>query len=687
MKPINTVLTSSILLVLAFILYSSQHVFFFRYEPEYYENWYYHSQWNYPQSTRGISDGELYKFVGYRLVNGENPFDLQYETPPLGKYLYGLAEHTLGNPLWVSLLLYFSSLTILYLFAADLFPHTRLPLLATLLFATTPFVATQIKETMLDLPLMFFYLTHAWLFIRFLNRKNLPYLIASGVFLGLATGTKFGIYTLPVFIFEFLIIIRVIKLSPAITFNVLKSKPQNSPSRNLRSVLTSNKFLYPLIYPVTAFFGYLLAYFCYFQRHPNPLPWLRLHQKVLQFYLNSQTQVNYLNQWKGIFLNTYRGFWQGSSASSLGDWSPLLPLGVIAAVVIFARALKNHRLVWVYLSGLTLIFLAVNTVVPFWPRYLMPAIPLFVLLVAYILKKYPAILLLLALLNLPYLAHSFDTSDPTGDAQAAARFISTRAYRELYRSLDPHQRATLPEDQFTSSVESFLTQLQTRSVTAQPQTPTLIRPSTQADIPYQITYLTSFGNLTHQSTFNFVKVHNQWKLNWNWDYLWSGYTPDAQIKIDLGTIPITKIQDSSGRTLATRGPGQTVSVIPRLMFDWNQHLNALSRATGQPTTEIDHWIRLSVPDQYPRFVGYLDPSLGPSAADQALAIPGVSLQDIDYLIPNSRYLDTAIHAINQLHQDRPNLFYVQSDVSLVNGQKEIPLPFDRLSETNLVVKF
>ena len=90
-------------IVFIFTLYSLRQIFYYRYEPAYYENWFYTSQWNIPGSTRGIADGELYKFVGYRLTQGENPFNINFEVPPLGKYLYGLAETSIGNPYWVSL--------------------------------------------------------------------------------------------------------------------------------------------------------------------------------------------------------------------------------------------------------------------------------------------------------------------------------------------------------------------------------------------------------------------------------------------------------------------------------------------------------------------------------------------------------------------------------------------------------
>lgn len=92
----NNIIKTLILIFISLTFYYSRQIFFYKYEPEYYENWYYHSQWNIPNSVRGIGDGDLYKFVGYRLAFGENPFNINYEVPPFAKLLYGLAERFLA---------------------------------------------------------------------------------------------------------------------------------------------------------------------------------------------------------------------------------------------------------------------------------------------------------------------------------------------------------------------------------------------------------------------------------------------------------------------------------------------------------------------------------------------------------------------------------------------------------------
>ena len=585
-KNINFLISALILITIIVIMFFSRFIFFYKYEPEYYENWYYHSQWSYPQSVRGISDGELYKFVGYRLAEGENPFNINYETPPFAKYLYGLSEKFLGSPYPITIFLYIFSIGLLFLLLKNLFSDKRLILLSLLLFVTTPFVATQVRETMLDLPLMVLYLAHTFFFIRYLSNQRLKELILAGIFLGLATGTKFGVYTPSVLILNFLILI----------------------SLNFKK----NILLY-FFYLGTVITGYILAFFSYFSKHPNPIPWFNLHEKVLAFYFSPETTIDYLNQWRSIFLNSYQGWWQSGQIINLGDWSPILPIGVIATLLIFFKSLKNKNKVLVYISGIILVFLITNTFISFWPRYLMPVIPLFIVMIAYLFRKKALIIIVLILLNLPFLINSLTTDNPKGDFEASVRFMNTRANRELYRSIDPSLRKDLPEEKFVDTNEGFFDKLNTRKVVV--SLGDIIRKDDYATAKTEIKYLTKYGELAHTINLEFIKINGQWKMKWKWDYLWSGFTPKSKLVIEEREDEIEKDK------------WKAVYIMPRVMFDWNKHLGLLSQVTQESTITINNRMLEVVPDKYPRFAGFLDRSLGYNGINQALAIPGVTLRD------------------------------------------------------------
>ena len=640
------------------ILFLSRQIFFYHYEPEYYENWYYNSQWNVPSSSRGIADGELYKFVGYRLAEGENPFDINFEIPPLAKYLYGLAEKLTGNPYWISLGLFLGSTGVLFGLAKDLFKERRKSLLVTLLFVSTPFVATQVKETMLDLPLMAFYLAQVWFFVRFLTDRKWLNLALAGGLLGLATGIKPGVYTPFVLALGLLFILGV----------------------------SRRKILEAFFYIGSVLGGYVLAWFCYFIQHPNPIPWLRLHEKPLRFYLSSTSGVDHLNQWRSIFLNRYQGWWQPGQTTSMGDWSLLLPIGVVVTILVLLISIKKRDWRWVYVAGLAGVFLGVNSFIPFWSRYLMPAIPLFVLMIVYFLnKKFVWLVWLLVALNFTTLFGTLASRDLPGNAQAAGRFIATRAYRELYRSIRPEDRKVLVESEFVDENERFFESLKGRNV--QVEIKEVEEKENKAEVVYRIGYVTDYGEFVHEPVFEFEVVNNQWKLIWDWDYLWPGYWPGAEMKIDetetadYFALPWCKCATTAG------GKWQTVYIIPRLMYDWGAHLAALSLATGDGGVEIDKRIKQFAPDDYPRFVGFVKPGV---SEEEALAIKGVRLKEFeaDYVVlPKGEVTDGKIlKNMDSLRATRPESFYTFAHVSFEDEGGEKVVMENYLEEGEVVLR-
>ncbi len=646
-----------IFVVIIAIFFLQRQVFFYKYEPEYYENWYYHSQWNYPDSTRGISDGELYKFVGYRLIEGENPFNVNFEMPPFGKSLYGLAEMYLGNPYWLSIFLYLFSLFVLFLLIKELFKTRQIIWLPLFLFVTSPFVANQIGQTMLDLPMMLMYLIHVFLFIKFLSNRNLATLIASGVFLGLATGTKPGVYT-PL----------VLVLGLVLVF------------------FTTKKILDLVFYLGSVFAGYVFAYFTYFIRHPNPIPWLRLHQKPLEFYLRPGIHPDYLKQWKLIFFN-YQEWWQAGRKIALGDGTLILPIGVAAMVIVLIWAIKKRNKQWIYIAGLSSVFLIVNTFIPFVPRYLMPIIPLFVLLITFLFRRAGWVILLLSLINLPFLARTLSSDNPSGDMQVATRFISTRAYRELYRSITPSQRKNIPEENFINLCETFLEEIGTRAIEV--EAGEISKSKKQASVKFRIKYITKYGELIHEPTIDYIKSHNQWKISWQWDYLWPNYGPESKIVVNEKTIPLFRLIDKEGTVLAERGGWKVIYIIPRVMFDWNEHLASLSEVTGEDTMEIDKRVRGVIPDHYPRFVGYLDLGLGEEEINKASSIPGAVLQDIIYLIIVNKKIPTKdiSEKIRLIQTRNPEFFYVQAEAYIENGDGErMAIPFKQVDQKDIIIQ-
>lgn len=649
------------LIVLAVVInfYFYRAIFYYKFESEYLENWYYNSQYNVAQSTRGISDGILYQFVGYRLVEGENPFDLQYETPPFGKYLYGLAEKYFANPFITTVLIYLLSVPLFFYFANKILDKTIFSLLATLLFVTTPLFSTQLRETMLDLPYLFFYLLHGTFMIRFLTDKKRIDLILAGLFLGIASGTKLGVYT------PFIILVCIMLIS-----------------------VHKGRLINFFIFPISVIVGYLIAFFEYFIRHPNPIPWLRLHKKVFDFYSSGIVNVDHLSQWKNIFLANLPNIEIAKLNIQIREWSIVAPLGVIAAVVGLVYGIKKVDLKICYVSAVVIIMLGVNTVIPFSPRYLIQMVPFLVLLIVYILKKYKILLIGIILLNIFSLFNLYSTNQLIGHSEAVARFLSTRAYRELYRSIDPQQRQLINEAEFIKTSENFFESLNTRKIEV--KVAPAKRFDKEAKLKYNFRYFTKYGEIEREEVLSFKQVYGEWRLVWNWDYLYPRFNPESKISIEEKGIPFSKLTGKEGEVLAERAEGKTVYIIPRLMYDRGKSTNSLSIVTSKSSGEISATLATTIPDDFPRYVGYLDPALKEQGIIEALSIKGVSLRDNQFArIADSVKDPSQVSNILNYYLDKnPEVFYTNADIFITNkdGEKK-PIKFKNGNLNDVTLKF
>lgn len=656
MKKIHFLLITLIVAVISFVLFNSRQVFNFTYDSEYYENLYYHSQWNIPQSTRGISDGDLYKFVGYRLVYGENPFYLNFEVPPLAKYLYGLVEVFVGNPYFLNIFYYLIIIAVFYKLSDNLFKNNKLNLLSTLLLVVTPFIATQIKETMLDLPLTFFFLIHFWYFIKYLSVKDNKELILAGLFLGLATGVKIGVYTPLIGLSGFFVIYLT--------------------EKRIKSIK-------PYLYTVSVAAGYVISYISYFIRHPNPIPWIKLHQKPIEFYMNSQFAVDHLNQWKGIFLNTYQGWW-GSGKTSFGDWSLLLPIGVIFAFYILFWSLKKKDYKWLYLSLSTISVLFVNSLIAFWPRYLMPIIPLLVLFTIKQLRKWTIVIWFIIISSFLITSKTLTDHPINGHVEAVERFFSTRAYRELYRSLSYEQREQISEEVFINTNENFYSTFDTRKIELKLLNLEVEKNNAQAN--YEITLDTKFGELKRNQIIEYIYKDNQWRLNWKWEYIYPNYSPETNIVISSEMFKIKAVTQSQ-KTVLVSGLRPAVYAIPRLMSDWNKHNDMIAKITMQKPSESEKIIRSVVPDKYPIFIGLLDPRIA-NYKELIKDIPSIQIKEIYSLVPfnNKIDLENYVSTINRILKENPSQFISTADIKFINNDSEITI-IDTNNEVPITINY
>lgn len=404
------------------VSYFNRWIFVFKFEPEYWENYYYTSQWNIPNSQRVISDDGLYKYIGYRLVTGENTFNVNYWIPPMGKYWYGIGAKYLQNPYFISFIFYLCSIAIFALLSKIIFKKENIRWLAIFLWTINPIIIEQTWQTMLDLPMVLFFLIHIYFIFKFEKNKSVKNLLLSGIFLGLTAGTK-PAYFIP-----------MIGLIDWWWITVVQKKN-----------LVKNLFFY-LIFVI---FGYVLAYSCYFIQHPNPIPWIRLHQKVIDFQLVNSQGGNHdpFNIIRTIYLDKFKGFWVGGKEMVVESWSLIFPIGtslLLVNILFFKKIFKQQPKI-IYLTLIGIGYLLMCFKIEFWPRYLVFLIPILIFLTVNFLKNKPILLVLLLISYLPWLKYDF-FPQPQKTIEEWNQEITDQHYREAYRLIDKNSRQKINED-------------------------------------------------------------------------------------------------------------------------------------------------------------------------------------------------------------------------------------------------
>ena len=178
-----------IILSLGFQLYRIRDTFFASYDYEYYSDRYLHSQYVMGEGSKYIiSDFDLYAYAGYFYVTGGDISRVNFENPPLGKYLIGLSILVFNNPhiIYIGFDAWYLYLT--YKFGLLLNKNQLVPLIAISVLVWDPYFIHMVKYTHLDFLMATFFITGLYLFI---TAKSLKHYSLSSLFFGLALATKF----------------------------------------------------------------------------------------------------------------------------------------------------------------------------------------------------------------------------------------------------------------------------------------------------------------------------------------------------------------------------------------------------------------------------------------------------------------------------------------------------------------
>lgn len=392
----------------------------YKFNPQYWENYYYESQWNIPNSQRQIGDDGVYRYIGYRLVNGENPFNVDYWVPPFGKYLYGISAKYFNNPYLTSIFEYIVLSFVFYKLAKEFLDGPKL-YFALILFHLNPFLIGEIGTTMLDLPLTLCLTTSLWFFIRYTKTKSNIFIQASFFMIGLAICTK-----PPYFVFSYIFTYLIYLLS------------KHQPGQIILFI--------PII---TA--GYIAGYFpTYFIYHPNPIPFIRLHQKIFDFQKNNLGSHNWQSIITYLLYGRFLGYWVNAKPIYPSDFSLVFPFGILSSIIQTFRGIRKAPPTSL-LGVISTIYLIQLFFVDFWPRYLLPLIPIFTILISQHISAKPISLITAMIIFTSVSWAYFHTIVYPPQQKFIDQFNSyknSNRYKDMYELLDKKSRRSLVLDDF-----------------------------------------------------------------------------------------------------------------------------------------------------------------------------------------------------------------------------------------------
>jgi len=312
-----------------------------------------------------ITDGELYVYAGYAYIRGEDPTTINFEHPPLVKYLFGLSYLVFGNSFIVSLILYGVFLWTFYLFTGLVISRQSLRYISVIILGLQPVVYILASQALLDtalniLVLLLFYVLFAVgvgkTDSNSPKRRKKSLILKYGVIgivLGLLSSVK---YPFPFMLLPFALVGVV---------SFIKKEMWHLPAAMI---------IAPLVY--------LAQYAVYFAHGHSLLDFIAFEKYRLSWWIGDRTMPKFLI-FQNLFTGQFPAWWEENLVIKSQEWNAFLPVLFLTHVVAMSAALikklqfKNNFafvaicaysviLISVYGFGAAVYLRYLTQLVPFW---------------------------------------------------------------------------------------------------------------------------------------------------------------------------------------------------------------------------------------------------------------------------------------------------------------------------------
>lgn len=300
-------------------------------------------------SEGGIGDDGLYAFAGYYyLFQGGDVSSVNFEHPPLGKYLIGVSIFLFNNENIINIIYFVLLLVLSYTIGKIILRDSLLSMIAVGILSADPLILDHTLRSLLDLPFTLFFTAAIYFFL--LSFKKNKYIFLSQLFWGFAFSTRF--FPSLVVIYAFLFLLQFFYRKKSLLLFCYSS------------------LLIPLVY--------LISHTSFFLYHPSMIEFLRHKKWMLSWFAGSTVLIG--NIWRNLFTG-----WYIDSTGKLQInqyWTGVLPVLLMLAITRVRKDfIRKDRIDIMAVYGVSIVYLIYLTCLTGGlQKFFMPIYPLIVVL-------------------------------------------------------------------------------------------------------------------------------------------------------------------------------------------------------------------------------------------------------------------------------------------------------------------
>jgi predicted membrane-bound dolichyl-phosphate-mannose-protein mannosyltransferase len=297
-------------------------------------------------SPHKIDDATLYIYAGHAYSRGEDPTSINFEHPPLTKYLIGLSLNLFNNPVLLNLPLFFFSLLCVFYLTKKITNKYWLGILGMMMVGNLQILQEHVAQALMDFPQLFLTLL---LFTTLFSKLKLKYPLA-GVILGSLLSVK---YQIPM-IFLYIFIVGVWALTEKKIFH----------------------FIYSMI---TMLITYLANYTVYFMNGNSLIDFAKFEWYRFRWFTGDRTMPKFL-VFQTLFTGTFKGWWAADAYLTEPSWTIFWPISFIFHLFSFSFWKKFNKEIVTILFYTTIVLAVFSLGSAAYARYLLQLLPFWIII-------------------------------------------------------------------------------------------------------------------------------------------------------------------------------------------------------------------------------------------------------------------------------------------------------------------